>query len=100
MYFKDFKTRKKTEYSFMRVIDTNENLLVKNESDCLIECIDIMNIDLNLTRAIMIILCELIYDLKLYKQALKRAHRLDQKEKTFVYVLFSDTTIEKYVNER
>ena len=48
----------------------------------------------------MIILCKLIYDLKLYKQTSKRAHCLDQKEKIFLYTLFSDMSIKKYVNER
>ncbi len=56
-----------------------------------------MNTGTNLNRAIMITLYEPAYDPELYKQALKRVHRLEQKEKISVYVSFSDTTIEKYV---
>jgi hypothetical protein len=56
-----------------------------------------MNTGMNLNRATVITLCEPVYDPKLYKQVLKRVHRLEQEEKMFVYVLFSDTTIEKYV---
>jgi len=56
-----------------------------------------MNTGMNLNRATVITLCEPVYDPKLYKQVLKRVHRLEQEEKMFVYVLFSDTIIEKYV---
>jgi SNF2 family DNA or RNA helicase len=52
-----------------------------------------MNTGTNLNRAIMITLCEPSYDPELYKQALKRVHRLEQREKISVYVLFSDTTL-------
>lgn len=100
MYFGDPKKRKDAEYSFMRAADPDGNLLVKDESDCLIGCIGIMGTGLNLTRATVVILCEPIYDPKLYKQAPKRAHRLGQKEEVFLYVLLSNTTIEKYVDER
>lgn len=100
MYFGDPKKRKEAEYSFMRVTDTDGNLLVKDEPDCLIGCIGIMGTGLNLTRATVVILCEPIYDPKLYKQAPKRAHRLGQKEEVFVYLLLSNTTIEKYVDDR
>jgi len=100
MYFENVKKRKNAEYAFMQKINDNDCLKIKDKSNCLIECIDIMNTELNLTQAIMIILCKLIYDLKLYKQTFKKAYYLDQKEKIFLYVLFSDTSIEKYVNER
>ncbi len=56
-----------------------------------------MNIETNLNCMIMITLCKLAYNFELYKQALKRVHHLEQKEKIFVYVLFFNTTIEKYV---
>jgi len=56
-----------------------------------------MNIKMNLNCMIMITLCKLTYDLELYKQTLKRVHHLEQKEKIFVYVLFFNMTIEKYV---
>ncbi len=100
MYFENVKKRKNAEYAFMQKIDDNNYLEIKDKLNCLIKCIDIMNTELNLTWAIMIILCKLIYDLKLYKQTSKRAHCLDQKEKIFLYTLFSDMSIKKYVNER
>lgn len=100
MYFENVKKRKNAEYVFMQKIDDNDCLEIEDKLNCLIKCIDIMNTELNLTQATVIILCKLIYDLKLYKQTSKRTHCLDQKEKIFLYVLFSDTSIEKYVNER
>lgn len=100
MYFENVKKRKNAEYTFMQKIDDNNCLEIKDKLNCLIECIDIMNTELNLTQAIMIILCKLIYNFKLYKQTFKRTHCFNQKEKIFLYVLFSDTSIEKYVNEK
>lgn len=91
MFFNNVKKRKKIENAFMQKIDTNEKLLINNQSDCLIKIIKIIKTDLNLTRAIIIILCELIYDSKLYKQTSKKTHRLEQKEKMFYYVLRFDT---------
>jgi len=88
MYFENVKKRKNAEYAFMQKINDNDCLEIKDKSNYLIKCIDIMNTELNLIQTIMIILCKLIYNFKLYKQTSKRVHCLDQKEKIFLYVLF------------
>ena len=51
----------------MQKIDANENLMSNNKLDYLIDTINIISIELKLTRALIINLYELIYDFKLYK---------------------------------
>lgn len=56
----------------MQKTNTNKNLVINDQLNSLIDIINIMKTELNLTLTIVIILCELIYDIKLYKQVTKK----------------------------
>ncbi|KAL9638254.1 MAG: hypothetical protein Q9204_001569 [Flavoplaca sp. TL-2023a] len=51
----------------------------------------------NLTRATVVVLTEPIFEVPLYKQIPKRAHRCPQKKPVYFYTITTDTAIESYV---
>ena len=76
---------------FIRVKNDNEDLIDFIPSDMLIDYLDILITGLNLIRATIVIIYKPVYNPTRYKQAPKRAYRLDQKKPVFVYYLHHDT---------
>ena len=85
------------DHAFQRTVDEHGNLKVDGEPNCLIGTIRKLGVGRTLTQATVVIICEPIYNLKLYKQAPRRAHRLGQKQEVYVYWMSTDTPIEDMV---
>ena len=75
-------------------LDTEE-LLHQTQSNVFIKQIKMLRIDLNLSRASIMILCESAYDQKLNDQILNRVHRSNQKRIVTYKISCNNIIIEK-----
>ena len=80
MYYDFGLQHKQQKEIFMNYKNFNtEELLHQTQSNVFIKQIKDFKINLNLSRVLIMILCESTYDQKLNDQISKRAHRSDQK---------------------
>ena len=101
MYFENSKKRVVVASAFMLEKDLNSDELIHEDvSDTLIDIVEIMIESVNLQRAQLVILIEFTYDVRKFRQILKRTHRQKNKKKVYFYVISFNIEIEKTIDEK
>ena len=101
MYYDSSLIKKQQEKTFIKYKNFNiGKLLHKLQSDVLIKQIKILEINFNLSRIFVMILCESTYDQKLNDQILKRIHRSGQKRIVTYNIFWINTIIEDLIKQK
>lgn len=101
MFYGDTIKRDTAKDAFMLKKNPNTGeLLYKDQPDTFIELMEIMETGVNLYRATVIIICESIYDLKLFKQISKRNYRQGNFQEISYYGISAHTIIKKIVDKK
>ena len=101
MYFENSKKRAVVASTFILEKNfNNDELIHEDVSNTLIDIVEIMIEFVNLQCAQLVILIELTYDVKKFRQILKRAHRQENKKKVYFYVISFNIEIEKTIDEK
>lgn len=99
MWHGNSQRRTRAKEAFMGLRDSAGNL-VHEECDTIIGLVGKIGTSINLQRAEIVILMEPTYKDNLFKQLPKRAHRQGTKHPVYFYTIYTDTEIEKTVENR
>ena len=98
-YFDDHRFHAKTIFQQIinLKIDKNDNFKITN---VLFDKNKETKIEFSLTKTIIIILCEFIFDVSLKYQMFKRVYKYEQKNKMMFYTIIVNIMIEKIMNKK